>query len=144
MNFAKAMDETTGTITFPPEWRDNPDGDWVKHVAPELRQKGGSPSQFMASALDRMPEDHPQRDDVQRVLNEVLTLQQAERSKKESKRAQQYGMTCVVFGLTATPQHNGKEVRLEEWLPDEGRWKCSVTRGGKKGESLGVRPKNLQ
>lgn len=142
MDYSKVLDEKTGTITFPPEWRDDPDGDWLKWVEPEMRKKGGNPSQFMASALLRMPADHPQREEVQRVYDNIVNLQKQklkEHLKKTTLSAQQYGMTLTITGLAQQKDLNGQKVVLEEWVKDKERWRCKLPNG----EYVGVRPKNL-
>ena len=95
----------------------------------------------MMSALARMPQDHPQREEVQRVLNNVLEFQQKKISEKEPKRAQQAGMTCIVFGLQSDTGLNGTQVYLQEWVPEKERWKCKVLGTN---TYIGVKPKNLQ
>ena len=142
----KVMDDTTGTLRFPPEWRSDPDSDWLKHVDPELRAKGGAPSELMASALKRMPADHPQREEVDRVYNQIQDLQkkkledaQAKQAKKGQVAAQQACMTLTLQHLKANPEHNGKQVYLEEWVVDRERWRCRLPSG----EIIGVRPRNL-
>ena len=142
MDYSKVLDAQTGIITFPPDWRDNPDGDWLKWVDPELRKQGGMPSKFMTSALKRMPADHPQRDEVQNLFDQIIELQTAkikEQLGKDKFRAQQFGMTLTVVGLKSNPEHNGKKVYLAEWVAEKERWKCSLPSG----EEIGVRPRNL-
>jgi len=142
MDYSKVLDAQTGTLTFPPDWRDNPDSDWIKYCDPELRKEGGIPSKFMASALKRMPSDHPQRDEVQRLFDQIIELQTAkikEELTKDKMCAQQFGMTLTLVGLKSSPEHNGKQVYLAEWVPEKDRWRCKLPSG----EFLGVRPRNL-
>jgi hypothetical protein len=142
MNYKKVIDKETGTLTFPPDWRDDPEGEWLKWVEPELRQQGGAPAKLMASALQRMPEDHPQREEVQRVYDSIVELQMAEIKKqmnKNVKAAQQVGMTLEVNNLKTASQYNGRKVLLCEWVNEKGRWKCKLDDG----EYIGVNPRNL-
>ena len=142
MDYSKVLDPQTGTFTFPPEWRDDPEGDWLKWVDPELRKQGGAPSKMMASALKRMPDDHPQREEVQRVYDSVVELQMAQIKKqmnKNVKSAQQVGMTLEVNNLKNAKQYNGRKVLLCEWVKEKDRWKCKLDDG----EYIGVNPRNL-
>lgn len=142
MDFSKILDAQTGTITFPREWRDDPESDWLKFVDPELRKHGGSPSKFMASALKNMPHDHPQRDEVQHLFDRIIDLQTEkikEQLGKDKMCAQQFGMTLTIVGLKSNPEHNGKKVYLAEWVPEKERWRCKLPSG----EYIGVRPRNL-
>ena len=142
MSFEKVAGKESGTLLFPPEWRDDPDGDWLKWVDPELRKQGGVPSKFMASALQRMPQDHPQREEVQRVYDQVVELQMEEIKKKinkSSKSAQQVGMELTVNNLKTAKQYNGQKVLLCEWIKHKERWRCKLDDG----EYIGVHPRNL-
>ena len=142
MDFSKVLDHQTGTFTFPPEWRDDPDSDWLKWVSPELRQQGGAPSKMMASALERMPQDHPQREEVQRVYESIVELQMKEikkKMKKGSQSAQQVGMELTVNNLKTAKQYNGRKVLLVEWVREKERWRCKLDDG----EYIGVNPRNL-
>ena len=142
MNYKKMIDKETGTFTFPPDWRDDPEGEWLRFVDPELRQQGGAPAKLMASALKNMPEDHPQREEVKRVYDKIVDLQMAEIKKqmnKNVKAAQQVGMTLEVNNLKKASQYNGRKVLLCEWVKEKGRWKCKLDDG----EYIAVNPKNL-
>ena len=142
MDYSKVLDQQTGTFTFPPEWRDDPDSDWLKWVDPELRKQGGAPSKMMASALKRMPEDHHQREEVQRVYDSIVALQMEEIRKKVNKgsqSAQQVGMKLTVNNLKNAKQYNGRTVLLCEWVIDKERWRCKLDDG----EYIGVQPRNL-
>ena len=96
----------------------------------------------MASALKRMPVDHAQREEVQRVYDSIVELQMAEikkQVKKGSKSAQQVGMTLTVGNLKTATQYNGRTVLLAEWLRDKERWKCKLDDD----EYICVNPRNL-
>jgi len=142
MDFKKVLDKNTGTFTFPREWRDDPESDWLKWVDPQLRKEGGAPAKLMASALKHMPDDHMQREDVQRVYDTIVELQMEEikkQMKKGVQSAQQIGMTLTVNNLKTATQYNGKKVLLSEWVKEKERWSCRLENG----EYIGVNPRNL-
>ena len=54
-----------------------------------------------------------------------------------------WGDHCWLKGLQGASELNGKHVRLEEWVDDKQRWKCTPVGWSYSEEFVGVKPKNL-
>jgi len=57
--------------------------------------------------------------------------------------AMQYGDHCWLKGLSSNPELNDRQVRLELWINDKERWKCTPVGWKYPPKFLAVKPRNL-